>query len=160
MTGLNTVKQQSFRVSKLAAIAGRWLGTAARPRRRAVALAMLLGVGLTGITSPDLRSFGSHEALAAAPALDQVRAGGQIDRFGAANACDRDQYFQEAFSWDELISYVTGTRASFKSVSRVGFCVEKPRTTRPGVAGGNRWDYWDDYWARERHKNDPTWWGW
>ena len=164
MTRRSTVNRQLLRAIGFAAMTCRWVGIAERPRRRAVALAMILGVALSGLISPDLQTFGSREALAAGPGVDHLRYAGQFDGYASANSCDKDQYFQEAFSWNDFMSYLSGTRPSYKSISRIGYCIEKPRTTRPGVAGGNRWDYWDDYWARERHKNDSiwqaAWWRW
>lgn len=164
MTPRSVFKRQSFHLIELAVMTGRWVGVAARPSSRAIVLAILLGVTLASLFSPDLQTFGNREAFAAGPAIDHVRASGYLDGYASPGSCDKDQYFQEAFSWDTLVSYVTGTRTVYKSTSTVGSCVEKPRTTRPGVQGGNRWDYWDHYWDRERHKNDPTlyggWWGW
>jgi hypothetical protein len=159
MTHRSTVKRQSIRAIDLAVMTCRWAGVAGQPSGRAVALAILLGVAFASLISPDPQTFGSREALAAGLTADRVRTGGVLDNYAYPGSCDKDQLFQEAFSWDDLMAYLTGRQAVYRSTSRIGYCIEKPRTTRPGVAGGNKWDYWDDYWARQRHKNDSIWYG-
>jgi hypothetical protein len=159
MTHRSTVKRQLIHAIELTVMTCRRVGVAGPPSGRAVALAIVLGVAFARLISPDLQTFGSREALAAGLAVDRVRASGVLDSYAYPGSCDKDQVFQEAFSWDDLMAYFTGRQAVYRSASKIGYCIEKPRTTRPGVAGGNKWDYWDDYWARENHKNDSIWYG-
>ncbi|MGE3909061.1 MAG: hypothetical protein AB7K36_06910 [Chloroflexota bacterium] len=152
------MKRQSSRAIKWSMAFCRWVGGAARLSNRRVTVAILLGVALANLLSPDLQTFGTREALAAGPAVEHVRPGSYLDGYTAPGSCDKDHSFQEAFSWDDLLSYFTaGPRPLYNGVYKIGYCIEKPRTTRPGVNGGNRWDYWADYWDRERHRNDSLW---
>lgn len=163
MTQRTDETRPSFRLIDVAAMACRWERGIGRPRRRAVALAVLLAVALSISMSPDLRTVGSREALAAGLAERMPSRGYQYG-YVAPGSCDKDHYYQEVYTWDDLTSYFTGTRMLHIGTSRNGYCMEKPRTTRPGVQGGNRWDYWEDYWERRNHRNGSMsfggWWGW
>jgi hypothetical protein len=157
MTHRFTGTRPLFRVFESLTTTRRRVGMVRRPRRHVVGMAFLLGVALSSLTSPDLQATGSREARAAGLAVEQVSIDDRQYGYDDPTSCDKDQYFQAGITWDALTSYFTGTHGFQQYAVKNGYCMEKPRTTRPGVKGGNRWDYWGDYWERQNQRNHPMW---
>jgi hypothetical protein len=95
--------------------------------------------------------FGAREAFAMSPTVEPVWTGdwdGHDD-----DKCKADQYYQKDYLWSFLSSVFDSHYDDRQKDSHKGFCVDKPRTTRPGVKDGNKWDYWGDYWDREKDEH-------